>query len=406
VLRTVDEVDDPWMRTDEVRGVRGARVVFADHDLLRHDFPALATKTDGEREEWLAAHAGVVSVAQTLHGGANTRIDAEDERRPVWRPLGYGRAVIVAARDRGWDAGAPCGLLDIKGAGVAAGRVPSLGYHSTGLCTLREVLREVLFQSLIDAIFARAAPSLWTLPVYGVLDPGFGVRTSSGETVPAGMLVRRAHRRQASGELPRRGSAAERIKLEIELLLRHYGVTSSNRGTRFSFERGGAGVRVRYAGGALIEPDATQQRLIAERIGDAPLPLACDGVNVQLTRELHASPDMRAQVVDFGHYEMRARFEHPLVSLIREDFIRWGAALWPHDAAFVHPHPALCVREDAWGAVQGRSGGAADLGRTGNDRPAMLADALARAFRAGTMPGDGVREALRSRVAEGTSGWT
>jgi hypothetical protein len=53
----------------------------------------------------------------------------------------------------------------------------------------------VLFQSLIDEIFRRAAPWFWTVPVYGVVDLGFDARTRDGERVPAGLLVRRAHRR-------------------------------------------------------------------------------------------------------------------------------------------------------------------------------------------------------------------
>jgi hypothetical protein len=406
VLRVVDEVDDRWMRADHVRRVPGARIVFVDHALLRHDFPGLAAKTDEQRADWLLAHAAVISVAQTAHPAANTPIRVVGASRPGWRPARYGRAVIVAAREDGPASGAPCGMLDLKGAGVAADCVPSLGFHASGLCALSEVLREMLFQWLIDAIFARAAPSFWTLPAYGVIDLDFDVRTRSGETLAAGMVVRRAHRREASGiELPRRGSVAERIKLEIELLLRHYGVTSSNRGTRFRFERGNGRVRVRYVDGTTIDPDATQQRLIAERIGAAPLPLSCDAVNIQLTRELNAAPESRAQVVDFGHYQVRARFEDPLVSLIREDFIRWGAALWPHDAAFVQPRPALCVRGDLWGAGDDSSDDAEDVGRIGDDGPARLADTLARAFRAGTIRGDDVRDAIRGHVAQGTAGW-
>jgi hypothetical protein len=126
---------------------------------------------------------------------------------------------------------------------------------------------------------------------------------------------------------------------------------------------------------------------------------------VQLTRELNETPESRAQVVDFGHYQMRPRFEDPLVSLIREDFIRWGAALWPHDAAFVQPRPTLCVRGDLWGGGDDPSDDAEDVGRIGDDRPAMFADTLARAFRAGSVRGDDVRDALRRHVAEGTAGW-
>jgi hypothetical protein len=406
LLSRIDGVDDPRLRADQVRRVRTARVVFADHTLLQHDFPALAARSADERETWLLEHAGVVSVAQAAGTSVNTPIAVAGDAREAWRPARYGRAVIIEAHEGGPGIGASCGLLDVKGAGVARDRVPSLDFHSSGLCYVREVMREVLFQSLIDAIVERAAPAFWTVPVYGVIDYGFDARTRAGTTLPAGALVRRAHRREASGiELPRRGSVAERTKLEIELLLRHYGVTSSNRGTQFRFEQAGERVRVWYAGGAFMDPDATQQRLIGERLRGAALPLTCDGVNVQLTRELETSPQHRAQLVDFGHYEMRPHFEYPLVSLVRDAYLRWGAAVWPGDRAFAQPVPSLCVREDRWGSLRGRASGVEEHGRTGDDAPSVLAEALSNAFRANTLGGEEVLAALDGRITETTAAW-
>jgi hypothetical protein len=405
LLHDIDEVDDRRMRADQVHRVQTARIVFADHALLQHDFPALTTLTREQRENWLLEHAGVISAAQLACTLVNTPIESAGEPRAAWRPARYGRAIIVQAREDGPNAGARCGLLDVKGTGVAADRAPSLDFHSSGLCYVREVLREVLFQALIDAIFERAAPAFWTVPVYGVIDLGFDARRRSGAALPAGALVRRAHRREPSGELPPRGSTAERTKLEIELLLRHYGVTSSNRGTQFTFERNAERVRVRYAGGTYVEPDATQQRMLAERLGTATLPLTCDGVNVQLTRELGASAELRAQLVDFGHYETRNRFEHPLVSLVRDHFMRWGAALWPTDAAFVQPTPSLRVPDTAWGSIRGRMGDVEEHGRSGDDRPSILAEELSQGFRAGTLTGEDVRTALKRRISETTAAW-
>ncbi|HWT05748.1 MAG TPA: hypothetical protein VN224_08325, partial [Xanthomonadales bacterium] len=385
------DLDDRWMRTDTVHRVSTARIIFADHDLLQHDFPPLAKLSRERQEHWLLEHAGIISSAQAAESTVNTHIETAGEPRPAWRPSRYGRAVIVPAHEHAPGTGAQCGLLDIKGAGIAADRVPSLHFHSSGLCYVREVLREALFASLIDTIFRRAAPAFHTVPIYGIIDLGFDARRRTGPPLPAGALVRRAHRREPNGELPRRGSTIERTKLEIELLLRHYGITSSNRGTRFQFEREGERIRVRYAGGAYADPDTTQQRLIAERLGAAPLPLTCDGVNVQLTRDLNTSPEFRAQLVDFGHYEMRTGFEYPLVSLVRDDFIRWGAAIWPSDPAFVQPLPSLCVPENLWGSIRGRSSEVEEHGRSGNDRPSILAEELSQSFRAGTITGEAVR---------------
>jgi hypothetical protein len=248
-----------------------ARVVFARHAVIQHDFPfmkdaallgrdeslralggaARARALRRVREEWLLSHAGVVSATQARGAEVNTRVCVGGAAREVWRPTRYGRGLVVSVETlEGTAGGNSAGLLDLKGAGVAPGRVPSLGHHSSGLCTLGEVLREFLFQTLIDEIFRRAAPRFWTVPAYAVIDPGFDVRLAGGEAVPAGMLVRRAHRRPEGGtELPRRFSVEEQTQVELELLLRHYGLTSSNRGTRFRFEEGAAVPRVFYAGG-------------------------------------------------------------------------------------------------------------------------------------------------------------
>lgn len=403
MLRTADELDDPGLVADAVRRVASARVIFVDHALLQHDFPELRDD-DGDRlrEAWLLAHAGVISEAQTHGDAANEQIAVEGEMRSAWRPSRYGRAVVVPAHDPA--TGAPCGLLDVKGAGVAPGRVPSLDLHSSGLCFLREVLREVAFQALIDEIFRRAAPNLWTVPVYGAIDLGFDAKTRAGAALPAGILVRRAHRRPPYGrELPLRGAVEERTKLEIELLLRHYGLTSSNRGTRYRFERAEGGLRVWYAGHRIFDLSAEQIAWLETWLA-GKLPLECDAVNVQLAREIDASPDARAQLVDFGQYEMRPRFGDPLVSLAHGEVLQWGGAIWPGDAAFVQPRATLCVPEDRWGFPE-RADGRPRPKRVEGEGPSVLAQELAQGFRRGSLSGEQVRSAIDAHVRESIAHW-
>jgi len=286
LLRHVEELDDAGLRRERARHVNTARVVFARHEVIQHDFPFMkdaallareeslralrgAARVEGlrrRREEWLLSHAGVVSATQASQAKVNTRIRVRRVSHEVFRPTRYGRGLVVPVETFEGQAGsAHAGLLDLKGAGVARGRVPSLEHHSSGLCTLGEVFREFLFQTLLDEIFRRAAPCFWTVPVYAVIDLGFDVRLASGEEVPAGMLVRRAHRRpEGSTELPRRFSVEEQTQVELELLLRHYGLTSSNRGTRFRFEESTDGPRVFYAGGEVVDTSRDDLKLIEE----------------------------------------------------------------------------------------------------------------------------------------------
>jgi hypothetical protein len=412
------------LRRERACRVTTARVVFARHEVIQHDFPfmkdeallgrdeslralggaARARALRRAREEWLLSHAGVISATQARGAEVNTRVRVGGGAREAWRPTRYGRALVVQVETPEGPGGEhPAKLFDLKGAGVAPGRVPSLGHHSSGLCTLGEVLREFLFQTLIDEIFRRAAPHFWTVPAYAVIDLGFDVRLAGGEAVPAGMLVRRAHRRPEGGtELPRRYSVEEQTQVEIELLLRHYGLTSSNRGTRFRFEEGAAGPRVFYAGGEVEGLSRDGMDLIRGWLRGAGLPLECDGINIQLARGVEPSGAARAQLVDFGHYEVRGRFTEPLVSLVCDQPLRWGAAVRPGERAFVRPSRALRLPESTWGFVR-LDDHTARPRRSEGEGPSTLARRLALDFRAGRLTGDAVRQQLTRFVAEGVS---
>lgn len=359
------------------------------------------------REEWLLERAGVVSVTQAKQTDVNTRIRVEGAARDVWRPTRYGRGLVVPAYAAdGTNSAQPVGLLDLKGAGVEEGLEPSLKYHSSGLCSLGEVLREFLFQTLIDELFRRAAPAFWTVPVYCLIDLGFDLHNPGGESLPAGMLVRRAHRRSAGGlELPMRFSVEEQTQVEIELLLRHYGLTSSNRGTRFRFEEGDEGPRVFYAGDAVADLSREDLRLIRGWLRDAKLPLECDGINIQLARGVESGGEARARLVDFGHYEMRGRFTDPLVSLVCNQPLRWGVAIRPDEPAFVQPSPALCLPESKWGFGRQSSNHSKRPRRSEGEGPSTLTHTLARDFRAGRINGEAVRNELTRFVADSISHW-
>lgn len=427
LLRVIGDLDDEGASLDRARCVPGARVVFVNHEVLQHDFPSLADdallrgrgtlrrlpraarrdELRRLREDWLLAHAGIISTTQAEQTITNTRVGVAGKVREVWRPAGYGRACVVSlGATRHDDEGSGCGLIDVKGTGVAQGRTPSLQHHSSGLCTLGEVLREFLFQSLIDELFARAAPWFWTLPVYGVIDPGFDARTRRGGTLPAGLLVRRAHRRPPGGiQLPRLGSAHERTQVAVELLIRHYGLTSANRGTRFRFEEAAGGPRVFYAGDAMAGLTGDDLKFIARQLRGAALPLECDGINIQMTREIAGRGRVRAQLLDFDNFEARGRFREPLVSLVCDRTIRWGAVVWPGAPGFVQPSPALAVSEAKWGFGRLPSGNSTRPRRAEGEGPYLLTHDLAERFRSGEASGEQVRAELDRFVSDSIAHW-
>lgn len=390
-LRAFGQLDAGGGVPDRLLRVEGARLVYLDHALLAHDLPPLrddALVAAGEdpvdfRERWFLDNAALISLAQTGEPIANTPIRTGRPAREGFRPPRYGRAAIVEAVAGSGTAESL--LLDLKGAGCAPGRAPSLAPHASGLCALREVLREAFFEAMISAVLGRAAPDLWTLPVYGVIDLGFDLKTHRGEQLEAGLLVRRAHRRTLDdASLPWRGSGDERLRLEIELLLRAYGITSANAATRFHLEPHPDGLRIgirdepRIAAAPAIE---TAARTI---LGVQPA-AACDGINVQLAR-IEPAPGCRAQLVDFGHYEIRKRFEPALVSMTRDGPHQWGASLAPDHPYFVQPFARLAEPLSVWA----RESEAEDFGtapRSAVDPLMRQANAAARAFRRGALEG-------------------
>jgi hypothetical protein len=402
ILRRIGELDDEGLRPDTALRLRDARLVFADHTLLQHDFPELHNavlvakgvspeRCDQVREDWLMEHAALMSVTQAGQEVTNNAIATEGNPRRVFRPSRYGRAFVSDTKT---------GLLDLKGTGTEPGRAPVVETHGNGLLLMRDGLREVMFQWIVDEIFRHSAPGFWTVPVYGFIDCGFEAKTRTDALDPVGIMVRRAHQRQPGNvDLPEKGSRGEEIKFEVELLFRHYGLTSSNRGTRFLF-KDEEYLKVHYSGIEL--PRITDEDADKVRGWMRGRPsISADGVNIQTVREPDGESEFRAQLIDFGHYQVRSCFEDPVVSMAYGNLMSWGAALWPEDPWFPQPVPAYALPVDKWGF------GA--LNTTANERPkrkdceapTLFAEALTRDFRAGRMSGRDVYNAMRDYI-EGT----
>lgn len=376
-LRAWRSLDAPGGMREEMLRVETARLVYADHVLLAADLPGLA-----DPEAWLLANAALISREQAASEAANTPIRTGAGTVAAYRPQGYGRAVVVEA-----DGGASGSLLlDLKGAGIQKGRAPQAAAHRTGLCSLREALREALFQALIDGLLARAAPDLWTVPIYAVIDLGFDLLNARGERLPAGLIVRRAHRRDMDdAHLPWRGTSGERLRLEIELLLRGHGITSANATSRYRLEAGGQGPAFGQRDEPL-QPMGPELAAAGRAVLGEDKTAVCEGVNIQLAR-IEPAPGFRAQLVDFGHYEIRRRFDRALVSRVRDAQLLWGASILPGDPHFIQPDPALAEPLSAW-ARQGEAAGFGEAPRVLSDPCMRWADRAARGFRAETVSGE------------------
>lgn len=396
--RRIADLEEPDIAPDWARRVEGARVVLADHDLLRRDFPGLQRASPEALEGWLLRYASLVSTAQAQPNEVNTPIRLAGEPVQVYRPPRYGRAFIVPVPG---ESGEPEGLLDLKGVGVCLGVKPRARLHCDGLLTLGEALEEYMTQLLLEAVFRYSGAAYRTLPAYAILDLGFD-SLSKDRAYPAGVLVRRAHRRHPGNrELPPYGSPAQKAQLGIELLLRHFGITSANPGSSYEFiEEEDGTLRCRFGGVFVSYHSEEQIRWLRPRL--SPLKhRRFEGVNIQTTRG-GSTEDL--VLLDFGHYRIRDRFTDPILSMVLDRPFSWGGVILPEDPLFVQPDPDLAVSMEDWGEVELSEEEAARGLLPWSQREALGAH-LAHELREERMTGSEVRAAIDDLIERTISRW-
>jgi hypothetical protein len=369
LLRRIEELAPDGLAAERALQVAGARVALLDRALLQHDFPFLRAAALARRDpalrrlapggaareraveahlaRFLAERAGFVSRRQARQSEVNSPIATTGAEATAYRPPDYGRALVLPVS---WN-GRPAGLLDVKGAGVAPRRRPSLAPHASGLMFLGEALREAVYARLVDAALRHAGLRCRALPVYGVLDLGFDVYIPNGRALPAGLLVRRAHRRPSCrGGLKHPGSPLVPMELGLELALRRYGLTSAGPMTHVEIREAAAprgrrgGIAVRWSG-TPVRLRAAEEQAVVEAAGFRGGALRLEGTNVQLTREAETYRGRlpRPQILDFGAWRARARFEHPAASLVALRLLRLGEIIQPGDPRYVQPDPRLAL---------------------------------------------------------------
>lgn len=348
-IRNFDGIDQAAAEEETLLGLSNACVLWFDKARLDFDFPTLAEDERGNRgsapyESFLIENAAFISLPMTTGGRVARGLKTDDRRRLGLRPPRYGRAAVLPARHE--DASGKVkhlGLLDVKGLGVAPGKTPKCAPHRTGLLPLPMAIEEVVNQLIIERYLAERLPNVVCVPLYGLLALGFEGQIP-GESdkptyVPAGAIVRLAHRRPVGGaDLVSFGSPEQRVQLQIELALRQGGVTSTTPMTRFEISRHFDGSLEATYGGAFV-PGLTEKYLEALLV-ELGIEIGMNerhtfsGVNVQLARDVD-EPTMRARIVDFGHYHYSTDFSDDLLSLVSDRQLNWGGVCWAKDVALL-----------------------------------------------------------------------
>lgn len=221
---------------------------------------------------------------------------------PGYRPLRYNRSCLIET---------PFGIVDVKGCGLPNAKTPDLGHHNNGMLYLDHALHEYFMQSVIDFIFAREGVPIFTNETYCLNRLPFSFPHAQLGALPLVQFLRKASLRQADGQdLYPPDSIQNRLTIEAELVLRRYGVTSSNVHTRIFVEEmadGDLSLRFGYYSAAYRKE---YRDLIAKGIA---VPFVGDGINIQLCEPVDAA-GRSAVLIDFGHYEFRERFVYPLAA--------------------------------------------------------------------------------------------
>jgi hypothetical protein len=395
LLKSISEIDKKEVSEEWMLPVETAQVFYANYPLLMNDFPQLKEanllnkiprlkklkgnqrKKEIERiiDRWLIKHSAYISESQANQELVNEKIKVSTLKTKGFRPPNYGRAVvysieenlkILGVSEELGESPTDAGLLDVKGVGVAPNRSPAFGTHSNGLVGLHGSLRELVFEQLIYNVFRLENSIHNTLPIYALIELGFDIKLKNWVNVkdengkekkelndqgcfPSATVVRRAHNRPpGGGDLPKYGSHSQIAKIDIEFMIRQYGISSSNGATNIYITPTENDFIVKYAEEVIPIPKGVIRETLLKVSHYSGEALEFDGINIQITEE-PMNDSFQATLVDFGNYVLREDFTNPVLSLVIDRVLRWGGAVWPKDKMYQRPNPQNRIPFKLWG---------------------------------------------------------
>ena len=222
-IRSAKELMGPYHRgsfnLEVSHPVPGARVLSADYDLIRRDFPGVQKMSEREIDDWLLKHFAVLSQDQ-IEVGAQRGVNSEilvnrSHFRPAIRPPNYGRALVLELEEGG--------MMEVKGAGGLASAI-STRSHRSGLMETSEAIREMAYSKLVNRALHHSGSAFRAIDAYAVIDYGFQVKSAvDGTFQPAGAILRQAHFR----DIKQAEQLDRKTARRIERSLREYGITTA-----------------------------------------------------------------------------------------------------------------------------------------------------------------------------------
>ena len=212
--------------------------------------------------------------------------------------------------------------------------------------TLSEAVHEVMMEHLVYASMNHANTDIRPLPSYAVIDLGFDALWLDGNAPERAVLLlrRTTTRPRFQWERFHQGKEVASALLEVELLLRKYGLTASNCGAvRFNIFNNGEEL-IADRDGKNIELKNTVNNLVMNSLNiNEGETVIVDGVNVQIAGQVETNP-LSMRIMDFGRYRFCSQFDHELYSWIDADYQNLnGVFLSKKDKKYIQPDPMLSL---------------------------------------------------------------
>lgn len=347
--RTLHDLQPRGAVFEDFLPLREAQVAIADYQRLFIDFPWLIQGRSQEdarqaADTWLLSNAAVISRSQAQQMAVNSTIRVASNRvLHGCRFPRQGRSAFVSA-PRDGESGSV--LLNVKGVGVSELTKPARAPQRNGLIPLYCAIYEFLMHRLVAAAFKHAGAPHRVLPAYAVIDTGFDeLELNADIGRPAGILVRAAHYRPISGDLPRAGSVLQLAVTEAEFVLRQYGLTSSNTSPWLTIQSNAGALELHRWGrlDASYPPDRLAH--LHSQLGGGER-LEFDGINLQYTDHFDWS-SRGLELIDL-HYEVRPVFDLPVVTTVCDRELGWGGHIWTDHPNFIQPKPELLCDPTLW----------------------------------------------------------
>lgn len=288
----------------------------------------LESSNDIDYSRWLSVVGGVLSVNQLQNmemNGKTIDLDKYTNLKAI-RPPKYGRAAVLSTLDfphLNIPLSEGDGLLDVKGCGIAEGRIPSTELkNSNGLLLLDEAIREFLLFYILDGLPGQQNIKPFKVLEYlGVVDLGIRVKIPDLPAIPVCTLIRAPHFRDPeNNDRPLTRSKMLSRKVEIEKYLQRYGISSSTDG--YKIWRDGESIRLKHDKTTYDLSKEELEKFISKR--NLKLPYEAGTINVQLCDCLEWS-DESCALVDLSHYHcLDSSMHETSVALARDGENDWG----------------------------------------------------------------------------------